>query len=418
MGRGSRNNVLAGLLVIGAILASLVIITLLGGYYEKIGKVTRVAVFDINEGVAGLKAGSEVRLGGLKVGQVSGVAPKMEGDKVTGMEVTLQIDPKAAPLRKGAVAYLEQGLLGSVSNLNFTSLGDGDPLTATDVIDGRIAAPGFLAAAGYGDEQKTQVQAIIADTESTIKKVKAEVEEFSAKRSKWYGDFDVITDDGKKVMAGAASFVEKDVPDLRERGKAALDEITGVAVSARAFIEEHKASVAQTIKNAEDGTQTYRELGDQLKNQTIKLIEDTVTDARTKTNSALETAKSMLSKVDASVSENVPVVRSTMAKFRLTGDQLAATLAEVRRSPWRLVYRPDKRDYEFELLYDSARAYAQSVSELSSAAEALKGLSDGSGGLKAGNSNVDALLKDLDVSMGKFQEAEAEFMRKVKEKAK
>ena len=83
------------------------------------------------------------------------------------------------------------------------------------------------------------------------------------------------------------------------------------------------------------------------------------------------------------------------------------------------MYRPDKRDYEFELLYDSARAYAQSVSELSSAAEALRGLSDGSGGgLKAGDTNVDALLKDLNSSMRKFQEAEAEFMRKVKEKAK
>lgn len=417
MARGSRNNVLAGLLVLGAAGASLVVIALLGGWKDTFGKVRRTVVFDINEGVAGLKSGSEVRLGGLKVGQVDSVAPRMENDQVTAMEVAIEIDPKAAPLRKGVVAFLEQGLLGSISNLNFNSLGTGEPLSETDIIDGRIAAPGFLAAAGYGDEQKTKVQTIIDDAEATMKKVRSEVEEFSTKREKWYSNFDVITDDGKKVMAGAASFVEKDLPNSRDRANAALDEAKGLFADGRALIAEHKASIAETIKNAEAGTKTFRELGDQLKNQTIKLVEDAVTDARTKTNSALDTANTMLSNVSSSVSENVPVVRSMMAKFRLTGDQLAATLAEVRRSPWRLVYRPDKRDYEFELLYDSARAYAQSVSELSSAAEALKGLSDG-GRLTAGDKSVDALLKDLAASMAKFQEAEGEFMRQVKEKAK
>lgn len=417
MARGSRNNVLAGLLVLGTAGASLVVIALLGGWKDTFGKVRRTAVFDIHEGVAGLKKGSEVRLGGLKVGQVDTVAPRMENGQVTAMEVDIEIDPKAAPLRKGAVAFLEQGLLGSTSNLNFTSLGDGEPLSETDLIDGKIAAPGFLAAAGYGDEQKTKVQTIIDDAEATMKKVRAEVEEFSTKREKWYTDFDSMTTDGKKVMSGAASFVEKDLPDSRDRANAALDEAKGLFKDGRDLIAEHKASIGETIKNAEEGTKTYRELGDQLKGQTIKLIEDAVTDARTKTNSALDTANSMLNKVDASVAENVPVVRSMMAKFRLTGDQLATTLAEVRRSPWRLVYRPDKRDYEFELLYDSARAYAASVSELSSAAEALKGLSDG-GRLTAGSKSVDDVLKDLAASMARFQEAEGEFMRQVKEKAK
>lgn len=417
MGRGSRNNALAGLLVIGAILASLVVVSLLGGWYETIGKVHRRVVFDIHEGVAGLKPGSEVRLGGLKVGQVSAVFPRMSGGDVTGMEVDIQIDGKAAPLRKSAVAFLEQALLGSNSNLNFASLGDGPALTEADEIDGQVAAPGFLAAAGYGDEQRTKVQTIIDDTEATVKKIKAEVDEFAAKREKWYGDFDAMTGDGRKVMSGAASFVEKDLPDSRDRANAALDEAKGLMTDGRALIAEHKESIAATIRNAEAGTQSYREVGDRLKSQTMDMIEGLVSDARTKTNAALDGASTVLQKMDASVSENAPVIRAAIAKLRLAGDQTAATVAEVRRSPWRLVYRPDKRDYDFELLYDSARAYAQSVSDLSSASESLKGLSD-AGMLKAGNAEVDGVLKDLGASFEKFREAEAEFMRQVKERAK
>jgi len=417
MGRGSRNNVLAGLLVIGAILASLVVVSLLGGWYETFGKVNRRVVFDISEGVAGLKPGSEVRLGGLKVGQVAAVFPRMAGDAVRGMEVAIQVDHKAAPLRKSAVAFLEQALLGSNSNLNFASLGTGPLLTESDEIDGQIAAPAFLAAAGYGDEQKSKVQSIIDDAESSVGLIKRELEQFSARKSKWYDDFDSMTTNGRGVMAGANSFVEKDLPGTRDRANAALDEAKGLMTDGRALIAEHKASIAATIRSAEAGAQSYREVGDRLKNQTMDMIEGMVTDARTKTNSALDGANTVLQKMDASVTENAPVVRSAIAKLRLSGDQVAATIAEVRRSPWRLVYRPGKRDFDFELLYDSARVYAQSVSDLSSASEALKGLSD-AGMLRAGRADVDAVLKDLGASFEKFQEAEAEFMRQVKERAK
>ena len=109
-----------------------------------------------------------------------------------------------------------------------------------------------------------------------------------------------------------------------------------------------------------------------------------------------------------------------MAKLRLSADQLAATIAEVRRSPWRLVYRPDKHDLEFELLYDSARTYAQSVADLSTAADSLKGIAAANGGTlpDSAKKNVADVVNQLNSAFEKYEQAEKAFLEQVKKQAK
>lgn len=422
MGRGSRNNVLAGLLVIGAIVVSLVVVALLGGLRDSWGKEPRIVRFSVADGVTGLKKGSEVRMGGLRVGLVDSVSPVVESDLVTGMEVRISVDPGMAPLREGAVAYLETALLGSASNINFSGLGAGRLLTATDVIPGKLAPPGFLAAAGYGDEQKTAVQRIIANVDTGIAKFNSTMVDFEGRRGKWFDDFDAITTNGRELMAAA----NKATPDIIKKVQDAADEVKALMADGRKLVADNRPGIDAAIANTKEFSEQLKRIGtdgeqiaQRIRTTTVGMVEDVLTDARARVNEAGTTLNSALTKADDLLSEQTPVVRSAMAKLRLTGDQLAATLAEVRRSPWRLVYRPDKRDLEFELLYDSARTYAQAVSDLSSAAEAVKGLSDAGGGnLKAGERNVNELLDGLGAAFTKYEEAESEFLRQVKSRAK
>ncbi|MFM9957751.1 MAG: MlaD family protein [Phycisphaerales bacterium] len=424
MGRASRNNVLAGGLVLGAIGASLGVVTVLGGWYEKLGKARFTAVFDISEGVPGLKPGAEVRLGGLKVGQVESVSPRAAtGDKPAVMEVKLLLDKRMAPLRQGALVYLEQGLLGSISALNFKSLGDAaaPELVETIDIDGVIAAPSILESAGYGDKQKSQVQNIIDRVESTVlkaesfmAKAEAEVDAFKGKRDAWYTDVDAMMTNGREMIATA----NKETPGLIERINKASDEAKQAFADARAAIEENRPALKSAIEQGEAAAKGFNELGERLRNQTVKLVEEMIAAARAKTEGALDTLQTLLGRADSAVAENVPQVRATMAKLRLSGDQLASTLAEVRRSPWRLLYRPDTRDLEFELLYDSARVYAQAVSDVGSATDALKGLKDSGGGVSDGGRSVSELTRDLGATVDRLKEAEGEFLRQLKAKAK
>jgi hypothetical protein len=105
-----------------------------------------------------------------------------------------------------------------------------------------------------------------------------------------------------------------------------------------------------------------------LRTDTKPTIDAMLVDAR----SAMESTRKAVERADALLAESSPSLRRTVANARLASDQLKFTLEEVRRSPWRLLYRPDTRELEFELLYDSARIYASAVSDLRDASAALE----------------------------------------------
>lgn len=422
MGRGSRNNVLAGMLLLSALVASVVVLSLLGGFLERLNKEHRTIRFELHDGVTGLKSGSEVRIGGLKVGMVAAVRPVPRPAGEDGppkdlppllMEVDVRIDKDlAGSIRTDATALLETALLGGGSVINFVDLGKKSASTRETILMGKLAPPGFLAAAGYGDEQANQLKGILRNTDEGVKMFKNELATFGTRREKWYDDFDGITTSGRTLF-------EQDIPRIRDDISRGVDDAKAFLARARELIENNSEKVNQFIESARSAGNDFDVFGDKA-NEVADWVRATVmpaatellTTGRDKVFRALDTANCVLS-------ENAPVVRNALAKFKLSGDQLAATLAEVRRSPWRLIYRPDTRDLEFELLYDSARMYAQAVSELQSSAEALKGLSDSpSSATDAGRRSAAELLDKLRSDFEKYQEAEGEFMNQLKRRVK
>ena len=53
-----------------------------------------------------------------------------------------------------------------------------------------------------------------------------------------------------------------------------------------------------------------------------------------------------------------------LASGRLAAQQIKLAMIEVRRSPWKLLYKPEKAELEHELLYEAARTFAMAVSDL------------------------------------------------------
>lgn len=412
----SRNNVLAGGLVVLSVAGAVVIVSLLGGLMDTFGRVTRVVKFSLADGVNGLKQGAEVKVGGLKVGAVSSVYPVFApGGSIEHHEVKIGID-KEVKLREGTVALRVDPLLGSGSTINFANLGNGKEIDEKTLIPGKVAAPSFLESAGYGDEQKKKVQTIIDDAGDMMAKAKDFVGGVDAKRTEWIARIDSIIAKGDTMATDARDVVadfKRDYPTVKERIVTAFDEAKLTMSDAGKLVNENRPTLQEAIKNFDD-------VGARLKDVTIAKVEELVTDARTKTNSALDTANSLLTKGDTLIAEEAPVIRSAMAKLRLSADQLAATIAEVRRSPWRLVYRPDKHDLEFELLYDSARTYAQSVADLSTAADSLKGIAAANGGTlpDSAKKNVADVVNQLNSAFEKYEQAEKAFLEQVKKQAK
>lgn len=405
--RGGRNNLLAGMLVVVCILTAVVVIVMLGGGLERLGKQDYAVRFSVVEGATGLEKGSRVMVGGQQVGVVKFIEFEIDADgSATGVGVTITVDKKIK-LQRGAVALLISPLLGGSGTINFQTTGDGAPLGANDVIEGRIAPPTMLAQAGYGEEQANQVRNIIRNVNEASEKINTFMDDarviggdVRAKWPDWSARLDSILKNSDDTMAkgpGIAQSIEDRVASVRE-----------IVDLARDYLVENRQGVRDTITSFKniggDGEKFMARLNNELVDKAAGFLDEG--------RSALKNADEAFASAKGLLDEQSPNIRRTMANFRLASDQLTATLGEVRRSPWRLLYRPDKRELEYELLYDSARSYAAAVSDLRTAAETLHVLSTGPAAAGDAARAAD-VARQLDGSFDKYKEAETEFLRQI-----
>ena len=101
-----------------------------------------------------------------------------------------------------------------------------------------------------------------------------------------------------------------------------------------------------------------------------------------------------------------------IASLKTTGDNLKFASAEIRRSPWRLLYKPRANEMANLNLFDAARSFAEGANDMSDAATALR---DALKDPNAQPETIQKLVDQLDQSFGKFQTVEDQLWEKVKE---
>lgn len=370
--RSSRNNILAGGLVLGSLLLAIATIIMIGDGLDNVSRREYVVHFSLADGVAGLKQGSEVRLGGRRVGAVKSVDFVRDKDQISTIAVSIGIDRRIT-LRDGAVAVLKTPILGANGLINFETAGTGEPIVGTPV-PGRRATLDFLEQAGVGPEERTRIQSMIRNAESAA----VRINEMSGKMSTMVEDF---SGDPYQRFKDVLKLAEQYLTENRENVREAI-------ASARSTFEGTDKAVAWLNQEIEARGQV--------------MLDDA--------QAALHRARLALEDVQKVLGENRPDIRTAMANFRLASDQLRATLLEVRRSPWRLLYRPDMRELEFELLYDSARSYADAVSNLRGATEALEAtVASGGDRINPDRQTIAELVQQLDRARQRYTEAEQGF---------
>ncbi|MCB9838481.1 MAG: hypothetical protein H6813_04015 [Phycisphaeraceae bacterium] len=394
-GREQSNAVRAGVFLVASVVLAVVIIVMLSGIREKLRPANSYTVrFELRIGAQGLSEGSEVRVGGQKVGQVASVRFMPDGRDEIPMFVDVRIRiPRSLRLHEGAIARLEVPLLGSTSVLNFQSLGDpaAPMVNPGGMVPGRLAAPAFLASAGYGAEQANQLQHILT------------------------GMDDVVT----RVNEGIVPDVEGVIGDVRARSGPWLDHIDAATADAREFIaslrslvNDNRSSIDTTIANAEKISGTTDEVVTRVRDEMVDKALAMLDDGR----SAAAQARETVGRVDSMLGEAAPDIRMSVANLRLTADQFKLASMEIRRAPWRLLYRPDTKELEYELLYDSARAYADAVSNLRGASASLESAASAGGAIDG--QTIGDLSQRVSAAYSEYEFAEEKFLGLLLEKAK
>jgi ABC-type transporter Mla subunit MlaD len=411
-----RNNVVAGLFVSIAIVLGTFTIIVLSGINFGTTRLVRVA-FPIERGAAGLQPGSAVTLGGLLVGKVKSL--EIEIDPATGAATQLMADVRvqsSLTLYTDAKVDLVIPLLGGTSSLNIASIGVGPgELAESDVVEATIALPNFLAQAGYGPDQADQVRAII----ETIYELTDQVSDFTSTASP---EIQEQIEALGRIVAQAEE-VTQDLRDVYPEWRDSVSNTLGNAESAsdrfgnvttnvenstrdagllinesRDMIAQNRPGIDAIVANAESATE-------KLDRETIEVLNETLRDA-----------SADLDQMMAWMRESWPGVRKIVANLRLASDQLKLTMVEVRRSPWRLLYQPVKKELENELLYSSARTYADAVGDLRAASEALEALqaaasADPAEGIEP--EQIREISAQLADAFERYHKAEADFLTRL-----
>ena len=276
-------------------------------------------------------------------------------------------------------------------------------------LDGRIAPPSLLAQAGYGDEQKAKVQNIIDrfseigdkfsnagdKTNSVLDDTKIITGDFGTKWPEWRGRVDSITENVDVTMA---------------RGPEIASSIEDRLNTIQQMLDENRPVVKDGVANFESSTQRFDDVMAKVQDEYMGIANEMLSNA----DEAVKTIKERVAKAGRLFDEQRPGIRRTLANLRLASDQLRDTLVEVRRAPWRLIYRPDLRELDYELLYASARQYASSVEELRAASEALEAVaSSGADPQTLRQASVEELLADVERAFSNFRATQDAFMEQL-----
>lgn len=426
----SRNNLIAGTFLIVSLVLAVVVAFALSDVQDRLVPThPYTARFDISVGAAGLAPGSPVMVGGQRAGRVTDIDfARTRGDGGRTLPEAVLVHFRLREdlrIHKDAEVRLEVPLLGKGAQLNITGAGTTEAplLEPGGTVQGTIAPPSFLAQAGFGPQEAERVRQILAD----FSVISDRTSTMLAELQPW------ITDESKGVVSviADAKAITGDVrgrlPGWSERIDSVLansDEISRkvgeIIDNARDAVQETRDAVAAARDIIDDNREEVDRIIAHLDSTMEKIDSETVEELNTALRGASEAAthasESMVT-IMAWLEREMPGIRRILANARLAADQLKLTAIEVRRAPWRLLYQPGRKELAEEVLWSSARSYADAVSDLRAVSDALEAIA-AAGEASPDSPDVQRLRSELFEAFERYKQAEVDFLQRLAEHLK
>jgi len=376
-----RNNVRTGVFVSVTLIVAVVIIVVLSDVWRSLTLATwRYTVeYPVNAGVSNLKSRADVRVGGMPMGEVDEVRAVLSADApferiavdfTLDRRVRLHSNAKilvTTPLI-GADAWLDIPDVGSLTDEEGRTIDDARLLEEGDHIDGTVAVGLLSTLVGPDNADQTgKIIDNITELSGFLVKVPAEYEEHIVP----------ILEKADTTLGEAsdvAGKINKDydrwrltVNDVMDRANRIAENIEKTTDEARAMVEENSPDVGVFIDNMTAFSEDAREISDRVKTETV----DKITDLLERGKAGVDSFASAIENIQVKLDAEWPNIDEALANARLASQQLKLTMIEVRRSPWKFLYRPSPTELEHEMLYEAARSFAVAASDLKAASDAM-----------------------------------------------
>jgi len=343
MRRSKKQEVLVGAFVLLSCALLVLLLSLMGGLDAILSdRVTVTAVF---RDVQGLQVGDPVYVYGLKCGKVSAIEPVASGEsEPVSMRVEMDVgESERGLIRARTLVVIDKSLTGNISVMMKQPRDEaGGPLAEGERLAGSESS-GFEAVT----ERAT---AVLDEARLALRSVREVVES--------------VQEDGhlRQGLASVAGLTQ----DLRERLQtlgssleSSLARVDDTVGSLRSLVEENRPAIRQTLANLEEDSALVRNFLARLDGAPEKL---------TASLAALESATTGVSDL---LVENRAHIDALIEDLTVTSANAANLTSDVKRRPWRLLYRPSIEEQKALELYDAAWAYNLGATELHRSARDL-----------------------------------------------
>ena len=135
-----------------------------------------------------------------------------------------------------------------------------------------------------------------------------------------------------------------------------------------------------------------------------------LTNALDQTGEVLDDLKTASAELKTLVVGQRSVVERALANTQLTSAQMKLAAIEVRRSPWRLLYKPDEIELSTDNIYDAARSFALAAGALDTTAQSLQAVAQSRA---VDDPRFAEMVQYLEAVFLKFKDAENTFWEAV-----
>jgi len=367
----TRNNVRAGVFVTVSLLAIFGVVIALTEAVSILEARNAYRIrFPVTAGVEGLTVGSKVHVGGVEMGEVTGINPLIESGRFESILVDIEID-RDVTLFDDAVSLRIAPLLGNVAWINFPDIGGGEGARVVnpgDIIDASAGA-GLLTTL-LGPQNAARADHIVENFQ-TLSGFLANVGSEYEKR------FVPILEKTDSALLDAGQTVAKaredysrwslTIDQVMERALSISGNIDAAMAEARQIISDNHEKLNATLANAADLSADAKAIAERVRGETIDKVTSLIDRGYEGVDAFSSTGETIQQRVDA----EIPGLADALANARIAAQQLKLATIEVRRSPWKLLYRPEPKELEHELLYEAARSFAVAASDLKAASGSL-----------------------------------------------
>ena len=402
-----RNNIRAGLFTISSLALAFAILVILNGQAVSylFGSYNNYTLeFTLDEGVAGLTTGSDVRIGGLNRGQVTeinltDIGKSNQGDaadhKSPTIEVKIMIDGDIE-LWSNAVAIRTPPVLGTNSWINIPTVGGPEKKTPSPTpSNGTLAS--LLPTDGTGRLPATPgdglLTTIVGSTNAeTTQTILANIEQFTGFLDgevvdAFNQDIEPALVNTRDILAKAKNDYDgwssnitstfNNVNDASVKLESTMDEAFGTVKDARSAVQniatlvsENRDRVNTIIGNidvmASDGASVMATVRD----ETIVKINNVLDEGST----AVGNVSRILEVLDVEIAASIPAIRNFLQDALIAAGELKLATIEVRRSPWRLLYTPKPGELAHENLFSASRSVMLAASDMQNAAQSFQSI--------------------------------------------